>query len=966
MLKLVFSAGLFLGLLVGPAIFAAEPVAEYSSRIWQSDEGLPLDAVHAVTQTQDGFLWVGTESGLARFDGTQFTLFDDKVVPGLTNAQISGLRTTRDGSLWMATRGAGLYRYKGGQFFHYTTADGLVTNYCLGPTFEDRAGNFWVATMEGLSIYRNDRFSLVTSALVRDICQDSQGNIWLATATGVDQFNNGVQTLHLERPQGLTEINVRSICAAPDGSIWTGSGDVVSRIQGKRVKPMLRGSAPTYNLVTVLYFDRHGTFWAGTYGGLFRIVDGRFVPELGPSGLPYGTVTEIFEDREGDLWVCAKDGLIRLKPNLVLCYTEQQGLGNDNVSSVLEDNAGNICIGTWGSGVNFLKHGVITTYTNSAAYPVLVLGLCQDRAGHLWAGTDFNEGIFELNGETVRRFNNVGLNEVPAVRVIYQDHESNMWVGTSRGLFQVRPDGLHPCAEKEVGSDVIRAIMEDHEGNVWIGAKTGLTRERGGVFTRLDQTPWRLYVLTILEDRSHCLWLGTLGRGLVRFRDGRFTSYTRREGMFSDNVGSILEDDHGRLWMGSEHGIFRVDLADFAEVDAHTLPRVRSVAYGKTDGMVNRVCNRVAEPSAWRSRDGRLWFATIKGLCVIDPNKNLLPDAPPPPVVIEQLHADQATLTAAEFSAAPVRLQPGRGELEFRYAALAFRAPEENRYRYKLEGVDTGWVEAEGRQIAHYNNIYPGSYKFRVVACNSDGIWNDLGASLAVIILPHFWQTWWFKPLLGLVAVASLVVIYKAIQERRLEIDRLRIRIAADLHDDIGSNLASISLLSQLGQKSQPNGSCAELTEINRIALFTAHGIREIVWFINPDYDTTGEMCSRMREVAGQMLIGIAYKFDAPDIPAGRRLSPEFRRNFFLIFKEIMHNIVKHSHATEANIHLGEAHGMLCLRVADNGRGFDPESVSKGNGLRNIRLRTSNLGGRVEIKQAVPHGTVIEVAVHLP
>ncbi len=966
-MKHALALGVCFALLGALTAGAAENVAEYSARIWQSEAGLPLDAVHSVAQTPDGFLWVGTEAGLSRFDGTQFVLVDAKAGPGMTNANVSGLYTARDGSLWIATRGAGLYRLKDGAFSHFGKKEGLAADYCPGPIFEDNRGTIWISTIEGITQFRDGVLRTLPSQVVRGICQDRKGNVWTGTETGLDCWNHGSLTRHLGPTNGMSELTVRTICCGPDGTVWVGSGNEISRIDEGGLKPYLKEDAPRYNLITTLYIDRRGTFWVGTYGGLFRLVNGRFVPELGSGGLPYGAVSAISEDSEGDVWVCSKDGLIRLKPNRVLCYTEQQGLGNDNVSSVFEDRAGRICVGTWGSGINFLKDGVLSTYTNRSVFPVLVLGMCQDRAGHIWAGTDFNQGLFELNGPHVRHFVKQNGGEIPAVRVVFQDHASNIWVGTSRGLFRTGANGLESCSGKcGLTTEVIRSIIEDHAGNLWIGTRAGLVRERDGVFTRLTNDLARNYILTIFEDKNHGLWLGTLGSGLVQFRNGTFKAYTTRNGLFSDNIGAILEDDYHWLWMGSDRGIFKVNRDELSDFDNGATSSLRSVAYGKTDGMVNRICNRVAEPSAWRSRDGRLWFATIKGLCVIDPNKKILPEAPPPPVVIEEIHTEQQSIDFPQGGAEPIRLGLGRGELEFRYAALAFRAPEENRYRYKLEGVDSRWVEADGRQIAHYNNIYPGHYKFRVLACNSDGVWNTAGASLGVWLLPHFWQTWWFKPALAVLAAGALIVIYKIYSNRRQEIDRLRIRIAADLHDEIGSNLASISLLSQLGLKSQPNGASSELSEINRIALFTANGIREIVWFINPDYDTTGEMVARMKEVAAQMLIGMTYRFDSPSSHGSRALSPEFRRNVFLIFKEIMHNIVKHSQAAQVEIALWEAQGMLHIRVSDDGRGFDPAAVRRGNGLRNIRLRTGNLGGKVEIGPGAVRGTVVDVSVRIP
>jgi ligand-binding sensor domain-containing protein len=855
-----------------------------------------------------------------------------------------------------------------GEFSHYSRSNGLAADYCLGPMFEDGQETLWVATISGLQQFSNGVFKTLSAKIVRGICQDLSSNIWLASGTGIECWSNGVALPHLPDPFGLYVQNVRTICCGPDGTIWAGAADEVYRIKNGALTRYLKGQGPKYNLVSAIFIDRRGTFWVGTYSGLFRVVDGEYVPELSAGGLPYGTVTEIFEDREGDLWVCAKEGLVRLKPNRVLCYTEQQGLGNDNVSSVLQDRNGNICAGTWGAGLSVLRDGVFTTYSTRGPSPNLVLGQHQDRAGHLWVGTDFNQGLFELERDRVRRFTErPGGAELPAVRVIYEDHASDKWVGTSEGLFKLHNNKLETSGNKNLNSELIRAITEDHAGNLWIGTKHGLVRKQGNSYTWYTATNGLRhdYVLTIFEDRRHTLWLGTLGGGLVRCHDGGFTSYTTADGLFANNIGSILEDDRGWLWLGSDRGIFRVSLEELADFDNGAISSLRSISYGKTDGMANKICNRVAQPAAIRSRDGRLWFATIKGVCVIDPNLKVLPEGPVPPVVIEEIHTERDHLFNVQAFTRPVRLQPGVGELEFHYAALAYRAPEENRYKYKLDSVDTDWVEANHRQIAHYNNIYPGRYTFHVLACNSDGVWNRTGTSVSVILLPHFWQTLWFKPAWMSAAALGLFILYRVILNRRLEINRLRLRIAADLHDEIGSNLASISLLSQLGQKSQANGASAEFSEINRIALFTANGIREIVWFINPEYDTTTEVVARMKEIAAQMLVGMTYRFDSPAGQSARKLSPEFRRNFFLIFKEIMHNIVKHAQAGNVEISMYEAHGMLHLRVVDDGKGFDPAAVSRGNGLRNIRLRTGNLGGTVAIARGPKGGAVVEVAVRI-
>lgn len=965
-MKRSLPAGLWLGLSVALAV-SAENVPEYNARVWQSDEGLPVDAVWTVAQTRDGFLWVGSRGGLARFDGERFAIFDPSNVPEMQSKNVTGVQTTSDGSLWAATD-SGLVRFKGGHFIRYSKTDGLAGDACIGSILEDADGRIWIGTLQGLSRFEHEKFTTIYDGVVRGICQDFSKNLWFATTNGIDCWSNGNFVLHLGKSDGLSEPNLRAIYCTPDGAILAGTGaEEVSEIVGGKLRPIVSRNGPNYNLVTVLHQDRRGTLWAGTFSGLNRIVNGKFIPELNADGLPYGAVMDILEDREGNLWACAKDGLLRLKPNRVLCYTQKQGLANDNVSSVLENHAGTMYIATWGGGLNRLRDGIITAYTNKNSFPALGLGMCQDSAGHFWVGTDFHRGLYELDEDEMRHFTdqkNGAL--IPPIRVIIEDRKKNLWLGTSDGLLQIRDGQVQASTlDDELKTNTIRALCEDHAGDLWIGTQAGLFHERDGVCTRYTATNGLAhdFVLEIFEDKENTLWLGSYGGGLTHFHNGVFTSYTTRQGLFSDNISAITEDNNGWLWLGSERGIFRINRKNLVELDHGVTPAIRCVPYGKTDGMINKVCNAVAKPSVWKSRDGRIWFATIKGLCVVDPTQTILPEAPPPPVVIEAALTERESVADPQEQPSPIHFHPGRGELEFHYAALAFRAPEENRYKYKLDRVDSDWVDADKGRIARYNNIYPGKYRFHVIACNSDGVWNRTGAEVAVIMEPHCWQTWWFQPACFAVVAGALAVIYRIVLLRRREIDRLRLRIAADLHDELGGNLASIALLSQLGEKSRDKAGPIELSEINRIALLTVSGIRDIVWFINPDYDTMTQMVSRMRDVASQMLIGIDFKFISPDEPGAGKLSPDFRRNFFLIFKEILHNIVKHSRAAHVEIWFQEKNGWMLLRITDDGRGFDPDAISAGNGIKNLRLRAAQLGGTVEIARGKESGAVITVFV---
>jgi hypothetical protein len=383
--------------------------------------------------------------------------------------------------------------------------------------------------------------------------------------------------------------------------------------------------------------------------------------------------------------------------------------------------------------------------------------------------------------------------------------------------------------------------------------------------------------------------------------------------------------------------------------------------------MLSELCNGVAKPGAWKSRDGRLWFATSKGVCVTDPQALTNKDTSPPIVVLERILADKQPFPAQETLpvTGPVRVPPGRGEMEFHYAALSFRAPERNRFKYQLEGVNTDWIDAGPRRTAYYHHIGPGTYRFRVIACGNNGIWNQTGAAVDLVLLPQVWQTWWFR--LALVVGIGLVLVglqrYRG--ERARELERLRLRLAADLHDDVGSNLSTIALLSRRVQKEGQirDGAKDDLAAIHRISQQTANAVREIVWLINPEYDTFPDLVLRMKEAATAILAGREVHFRAPpaDLPA--RLSLQFRQNLFLLYKETLTNIARHSHATRVDIDLVAQEHDWRLTIRDNGIGFAPEAVRCGNGLRNLRLRAARLKGALELESRPGAGTVVTFSV---
>lgn len=764
-----------LGALPSLALDPARRTTQYVADSWTQDDGLPQNAVNAIAQTPDGYLWLGTEEGLVRFDGARFTVFDRRTTPQIRNNFVMALHADRAGDLWIGTFGGGLVRMRKGRFELFTKDDGL-TSERIRSIAEDDAGTLWIATGGGgLLRYEKGRFSAITtkeglaSDRVWSVAEDARGRLAIGT------FGGGLQLLEAGKLSaqplgpGAASAHVRPVCLDRDGSLWVGTdGGGLYRIRGDEVRSFGPAEGLTSPLVRALWPDRDGNLWVGTDGaGLFRYRDGRFEPYAAKDGLANDFVLSLFEDREGSLWIgTSGGGLARLRDGKVTNLTTREGLGNDVVRAVVEGRDGALWVGTTGGGVTRFADGKASTLrVADGLRSDLVFALHEDRDGRLWIGTD-GAGVSVLEKGRLRGLTSADGLVNDRVRSIAEDGEGSIWIGTVSGLSRYRAGAFTSYTTKEgLAGSAVRALLPGRDGSLWIGTDGGgLGRLKDGAFTSWKSADGlsSARVFSLHEDERGTLWIGTSGGGLNRLSGGKIRAITSADGLLDDVVFQILDDGAGSLWMSCNRGIFRVSRDELDRFADGRLTRVTSRAFGRSDGMLSAECNG-GSPAGIRTRDGRLRFPTIRGLASIDPAR--LPSNPlVPAVLVEEIHVDGRR----ERFPAGLHLPPGVERVELRYTATSLVVPGKVRFRYRLEGFDRAWVEAGDRRTTTYTNLRPGRYTFRVLACNDDGVWNVEGASLAFSIAPFFWQTGWFLAL-ALLAVAASVFVLHRLRVRRHE-----------------------------------------------------------------------------------------------------------------------------------------------------------------------------------------------------
>jgi diguanylate cyclase (GGDEF)-like protein/PAS domain S-box-containing protein len=812
----------FAALLLVLPLWATHALASYPSaqldqnviRTWGVDQGLPQGTVYSVAQTGDGYIWAATQEGFVRFDGTEFINFDKASIPQIHNNLTLSLLSARDGSLYAATGGGGIVQVRGRHVQSYATADGLPSD-TVTTLYESGRGVLWIGTQKGLASRQADgrivtvAGSLTSSPLmVTALAEDWSGQLWIGTMHGVATLHDGSLVRH--DGDGFPAAQILAIRVTRDGSVWIGTrGSGLLRYRAGQFRTYTAADGLPSTSISSIYEDSHGTLWIGTLDhGVGRFLNEHFDFATDPIGIGNKAVSAFLEDREGNLWIGSQNGLTRVAQGKVIAFGVLQGLVADKVKTVSADPAGTLWIGT-AKGVQTLDGRHLDKSTGLSSD--LVMSTLTTRDGSLWVGT-FDGGLDRVVQGKVTVYdakNGLGSNLVLS---LYEDRGGVLWVGTARGLQRIVNGTLAPDSFKLSG-EVVGVIREDRNGAIWVGTQDGgLSRIVGASVTSFTKRNGLAsdFILALHEDSSGALWVGTVGGGLSRFKAGRWTTITTREGLFDDSVFAILEDQSGNFWMSCNKGIFRVSrqqLDDFAE---GLQPRVTSIAYGRADGMASRECNGGEQPVAWKTPDGKMWFATVKGVAMVDPTRALAATAPP--VIIQDVFADRHRVDPS----GSLTLGAGTKALEFRYSGINLTAPEKVHYQYRLEGFDREWIDAGSRRTASYTNLKPGLYRFQVRAATDDGPWST--GTTTFRQSAFFYQTPWFMTLVGMIVIGSISAAHRT----RVKVVRASAERFKQLFD---RNPAGEFRANAAGGVLDCNDACARMLGYGSRAELMGHGI---------------------------------------------------------------------------------------------------------------------------------------------
>lgn len=966
-----------------PLALAPGPgLSQQISRSWHTSDGLPAGAVAALAQSAEGFLWIGTQDGLARFDGIRFTVFNLTNTPALHNNFITALCPSRDGGIWIGTFGAGVLHWAGGAFLAWSAAAELPS-LRVRSLLEDSSGNVWIG-MEGggLAVLKDRHVRVYTTRdglpgnSVRCLAEGPDGSLWIGTDRhGLSRFKDG-KFVTFATNDGLPSTGIRSLLADAAGGVWVGTMEagLAYLRDGKSTRYGLREGLPGLT-VSSLLLDRSGTLWAGTMeGGLARFKNGVFETCRTLKGFPERFVLALAQDHEGNIWAGTVNGLTQFMDSDFVTYTKEDGLPDDIALCTYEDREGNLWVGTTDGVAEIPRSGPIRALTPKEGLPgSTVFAIHEDRAGTLWFGIQGHGVVRIKDGRFESLTTKDGLLSDDATSFC-DAGDNGLWVGTRGGLSlmqdgEIRNFTLH----NGQGAEGVTALALGQDGALWVGSNMGILQ-------RLKDKAWTSFgpeygspavpvttLYSIYEDEEHALWLGS-SVGVIRFKDGKSFVFTRKNGLLSDSVYQVLEDGQGRLWMASNRGVLVVRKADLERVANASAGVVTCASYDVSDGMKSAECNGGGTPSGCRLRDGRLCFPTMRGLAVLDPAR-VQADKTAPSTAIEGMRAEGEDLALVQGAS----LHAGLRRIGFQYTAPSFRAPEKIRFRFRLLGYDKEWIEAGARRETYYTNLAPGDYSFSVMARSRDGVWGTPAPPLSFTVRPFFYQTKTFAVFCVLLAFGIAFTGHRLVLVQLRAHNAVlheRTRIARDIHDTVAQGLTGVALQLNTVERlltSQPDAAHVHLARARELLTANLKETQRAIGALRVRHLEEDDLPSALRRLGDSMTKDGATKFSVEVLGRVRPLRDRAAgEDLWKIAQEAIVNALRHAKCNNIHVLLEYSPGTLRATVRDDGPGFELTSAGDAShGLLGMRERAQERGWNLDITSAQGLGTTVSVSVPL-
>src|SRR6266496_1315007 len=949
-------------------------VSEYIHSAWNVQQGFPGGSVYAITQTPDGYLWLGTEKGLIRFDGLNFQLFNQTKSPVLDVGSVIDLMTDGQGNVWIRSQSRNLLRYTNGEIHNVTPE---IDPHRWGITAMCRGTNgqpFFALRTSGVYTYSGGTFSQVISTaaiptiLIISMAQSADGNLWIGSRDlGLFKATEG----RLSAMKGLSETKINSLLVN-NSELWIGTDNGMAHYNGKEISKVDSSNSLKHVRVLSLTKDSGGNIWAGSSNGLVRLNADAAGP-LAETDHSSSEVNAIFEDRERNLWIGNQQGIERLRDSPFMTYSVSGIPSAENSGTVYVDSEGRRWFAPSDGGLYWTKGAEVHDVKNDGLDRDVVYSLTGN-GDDLWIGRQ-TRGLTHLKIKdasiTARTYTQTDGLVQNSIYTVYQSRDGAVWAGSISGGVSKFKDGkfTNYTAATGLPSNTITAIVEGSDDTIWFATANGLSSFSGGNWKSYGGEdglpPGRLNC--VLEDSDGVLWIGT-DNGLALFRSGRIQVPPSVSDALRDPVFGVARDQSGGLWLATSNHVLRVErekLLDGTVSDAD----VRE--FGLADGL-RSVQGLRRDRSVVVDRLGQIWFSTHSGISVVDPAR-VSADSIPALPHIEQVTADGSPLNAQ----GPIRIRGSRQRITFTYAGLSLSIPERVRFRYKLEPYDLDWSEPRAEREATYTNLEPGSYRFRIMVSNSAGVWSNVESTVQLDIEPMFWQTWWFRVSLLIVAGLTVLLLYRLRLQRlthqmnvRFE-ERLaeRTRIAQDLHDTLLQGFLSASMQLHVAARQLPADSPAK-PRVTRVLELMGQVIEEgrtTLKGLRSTDSSSRDLVQSFSAIQAELPERRHIDYRVTVEGQSRPLHPVIRDEVFHIGREALLNAFRHSQAKTIELELEYGQNQLRVLVRDDGRGIDPQMLHSGReghcGISGMRERAEEIGAGLKLWSREGAGTEVELSI---